>query len=343
MRHHPRGAAYRLCLGDTTAPRVPALRRVDRAGSLARRARAPQDDLAAVLKRAYVNRADFLLSSAAVLLAQNLPSGRTLLQPFASAPYPHASRENGHVYQGKLYDAATHYSDSTVAIYIPAGYRDTGSLDFIVHFHGWNNNVQHVLERYRLREQLDASGRNAILVVPQGPKDAPDSGDGKLELDPGGFARFMSEVASWVHANGKTSSDRIGRIVLTAHSGGYGGAGGVLTRGGMNDAITDVILFDAAYAYFDAFANWTKARPSNHFLSVFTYDTSTGNTAIMGLVQAAQPNIYVRLGDTLTGQQLETRAPTFALTTSIAHDDLLTAQNWYALFLRSTALSANSV
>lgn len=289
-----------------------------------------------------MNRFDFLLGSGAVLLAQNAqaPAGHTFYQSFPSAPFPHSSRAQGHRYQNKLYDATTYYSDSTVGIYVPARYQDRGPVDLIVHFHGWNNDVRHVFERYRLREQLEQSGRNAILVVPQGPKDAPDSGDGKLELDPNGFARFMSDVLAWLRANKAVSSDRIGRIVLTMHSGGYGGAGGVLTRGGMNDVITDVILFDSAYGYYDAFANWTNAAASHHLLSVFTDDTSTGNTALMGRVQAPQPNIYVRLGDTLTAAQLATRAPTFILTTSIAHDDLLTARNWYALFLGTTALTA---
>jgi len=199
--------------------------------------------------------------------------------------------------------------------------------------------VHHVLQRYRLAEQIDASGRNAILIVPQGPKNAPDSGDGKLELDQNGFSRFMSEVSAWLAGRGYVPTETIGRVVLTMHSGGYGGAGGVLTRGGMNERITDVILFDSAYGYYDAFADWTKAAPDNHLLSVFTEDTSTGNTALMGRVQAAQPNIFVRLGDTLTNAQLQTRAPTFILTTSIAHDDLLTARNWYALFLQTTRLS----
>lgn len=277
-------------------------------------------------------------------MAQNLPAatGRTFLQPLSTAPFPHASRTNGHSYQGKLYDAATHYSDSTVGIYVPQAYRNRGAVDIIVHFHGWNNNVKHVLERYRLREQVEQSGRNAILLVPQGPKDAPDSGDGKLELDRNGFARFISEAVSWLHANAIVSGTRAGRIVLTAHSGGYGGAGGVLARGGLNESITDVILFDSAYGYYDAFANWTNAAPSHHLLSVFTDDTSTGNTALMGMVQAPKPNIYVRLGDSLTQDQLDTRAPTFILTTSIAHDDLLTARSWYAMFLRATALETTT-
>jgi hypothetical protein len=293
-----------------------------------------------------MNRADFLALAASAAGTAALPpdlaqiaSGRTFVVPFASAPYPHASRANGHVYQKQLYTAAAHYSNSNVGIFIPNGWRpENGAIDAVVHFYGWNHDVVKTFNRYKLREQLVQSARNAVLIVPEGPTNAPDSGDGKLELDRGGFRRFVTDVAAWLRQNGISATDRIGRIVLTAHSGGYGGAGGVLTRGGMNDAITDVILFDSAYGYFDAFAQWTTAAPSHHLLSVFTDDTSTGNTALMARVQAPQPNIYVHSGDTLTLAQLQTRAPTFVLTTSIAHDDLLTARNWYAMFLQSTAL-----
>lgn len=297
-----------------------------------------------------MNRADFLTLTASAVAATALPpqlaqisSGKTFVVPFASAPYPHASRANGHVYENKLYDAATHYSNSNVGIFVPDGWKpEGGAIDFVVHFYGWNHDVTKTFNTYRLREQLVQSGRNAILIVPEGPTNAPDSGDGKLELDNGGFKRFMNEVASWLKQQNVSTTDRIGRIVLTAHSGGYGGAGGVLTRGGLNDAITDVILFDSAYGYYDAFADWANGSPSRHFLSVFTDDTSTGNTVLMAKMQRPQPNIYVHLGDTLTLAQLQTRAPSFVLTTSIAHDDLLTARNWYAMFLQSTALSAGA-
>lgn len=297
-----------------------------------------------------MNRADFLALAAsaagAAALPPNLPelaSGRTFVEPFASAPYPHSSRAGGHVYQKHLYAAAAHYSNSNVGIFVPNRWRpENGAIDFVVHFYGWNHDVVKTFNTYKLREQLVQSGRNAILIVPEGPTNAPDSGDGKLELDPDGFKHFIDDVASWLRHQGISPVNRTGRIVLTAHSGGYGGAGGVLTRGGMNDAITDVILFDAAYGYYDAFAQWTTAAPSHHFLSVFTDDTSTGNAALMARVQSPQPNIYVRLGDTLTLARLQTRAPTFVLTTNIAHDDLLTARNWYGLFLQSTALSAGA-
>ncbi len=278
---------------------------------------------------------------ASLSVTSQTPGGRTYFQSFGSAPFPHRSRTAGHDYQGKHYDFAGHYDDGTVGIFVPDTlHAMNGATDFIVHFHGWNNDVRTVFARYRLREQLVASGRNAVLVVPQGPKDANDSGDGKLELDPGGFLRFMNDVARWVRLNGNVPTAHIGRIVLSAHSGGYGGACGVLQRGGLSDSITDVLLFDAAYGYYDAFADWVKTSQQHHLLSLFTDDTSTGNTALMGMVQAPQPNVYVRLADTMTLAQLQTRAPTFILTTSVAHDELLQKHDWYSLFLQATALKA---
>lgn len=280
-----------------------------------------------------MDRAEFLAAATAL-------TGQTIIRPFSTAPFPHNSRENGHDYEHRHYDKATYYSDSSVGVFIPNGFHEQdGALDFVVHFHGWNNDVQHVFERYRLREQLEASRRNAILVVPQGPKDAPDSGDGKVELDQDGFKRLLGDIATWLLSGGKASTDRIGRIVLSAHSGGYGGAGGALTRGGMNASITDVLLFDAAYGYYDAFSSWVDSSPEHHLLSLFTDDTSTGNTMLMGMVQGRQPNIFVRLAEKVTLEQLQTRAPTFLLTTTVEHDELLQRRDWYALFLQTTALA----
>jgi hypothetical protein len=267
------------------------------------------------------------------------PPGRTIMQPFATAPFPHASRANGHDYQGKHYDAATYYSDSTVGIYVPSYFRPGAKVDLIVHFHGWNNHVATVFTHYRLREQLEASGRNAILIVPQGPKDAPDSGDGKLELDTGGFARFIADVAAYLASSGITQSTSVGKIVLTAHSGGYGATGGILTRGGLNAQITDVLLFDALYGYFDAFTNWVAGGRSRHFISLYTTYTAVDNAHVMAKMQGPQPNLVVLDDSTLTLAHLQTREPTF-IYSDVAHDDLLQKFNWFALFLQTTALSA---
>src|SRR5208282_5794374 len=107
--------------------------------------------------------------------------GQLLVTQMVSAPFPHPKRAEGHDYKGTNYSAADHYSDSTVAVFVPKDLRENGPLDFVVHFHGWRNHVESVLTRYQLIEQFAASGRNAVLVVPQGPRDAPDAFGGKLE------------------------------------------------------------------------------------------------------------------------------------------------------------------
>ena len=291
----------------------------------------------------YVDRRTFLIAGLALSAVAASPTpepvlpGRTFLPQLESAPFPHASRANGHDYDGKHYSAAESYSDATVGIYVPAQFRPGSVTDFIVHFHGWNNHVAEVFRRYVLREQLEESGRNAILVVPQGPKDAPDSGDGKLELDANGFARFMADVARFLRDQGVSNNDAIGSIVLSSHSGGYGGLGGVLTRGGLNARVTDVILVDSAYGYFDAIATWAVAAPDNHLVSVFTDDTSLGNAELMARLQGKKP-FQVLDASAMSLAQLQTREATFAFTTTVAHDELLQRYHWYALFLRATAL-----
>ena len=92
------------------------------------------------------------------------PEGTLLLEHLASAPFPHPQRAHGHEYEGKIYDAAGHYSDNTVAIFIPRGFSQNGRVDFVVHFHGWKNHVEAVLRHYQLIEQFVASRRNAVLV-----------------------------------------------------------------------------------------------------------------------------------------------------------------------------------
>lgn len=265
--------------------------------------------------------------------------GRTILRPFATAPFPDKSRANGHDYDGKHYDAATYYSDSTVGIYVPSYFRPGHATDLIVHFHGWDNHVSMVLQRYELREQLEASRLNAILVVPQGPKDAPDSGDGKIELDDDGFARFVASVLDYLHASKIVPGTALGKLVVTAHSGGYGAVGGLLTRGGLNDKITDVLLYDALYGYFDAFANWVRGNVSRHFLSLYTTYTAVDNATVMAMMQAPKPNLMVFDSHAMTLAQLQTRAPTF-IYTDVAHDELLQQKHWFELFLKTTTLRA---
>src|SRR5437660_5708629 len=96
-------------------------------------------------------------TQAGSLAEQYASQGELLLVHLASAPFPHPLRAQGHKYKEQFFSAAEHYSNDTVAIFIPKGFRAAEKLDFIVHFHGWQNNVEHVLERYKLIEQMVAS------------------------------------------------------------------------------------------------------------------------------------------------------------------------------------------
>jgi len=265
--------------------------------------------------------------------------GETVLRPFAHAPYPHPSRSGGHAFGGKFFPQAGHYDDSTVGIFVPAGFRPRAQgVDFIVHFHGWSNHVSAVLDRYRLREQVEASGVNAILVVPQGPKDAQDSGDGKIELDPGAFAALLHEVAQFLYAEKKTRSAQIGRIVISAHSGGYKGASRSLQIGGLTDNVTDVLLFDAAYGDLDGFAQWQSAASGRRLVSLFTDDTASGNVQLMSLLQKSGTAFRVALDADIAQSALMPRTPFFAYTADLPHDQTMQGRGYFALFLATSDL-----
>ena len=279
------------------------------------------------------------LAAAIALLGAGTTSAPTvLLQPFASAPYPHPSRANGFTYGTTHYDAPTHYNDSTVGIVVPAGYRPGPTVDFVVHFHGWSNHVTQVLERYRLAEQLQNSGRNAILVVPQGPKDAQDSGDGKLELDDGALARLLDDVLAFLRERGITRATTIGHIAITAHSGGYKVASAVLVHGGVSDRVTDVALFDATYGDLEGFADWANGGANRRLVSFFTDALGTANVALMALVQRNGAPLTVRLDPNWSPDDLRPRHAAFVLCRSIPHDELLQQRSFFATALATSAL-----
>jgi hypothetical protein len=181
--------------------------------------------------------------------------GELLITRLASAPFPHPSRASGHVYAKQLYTADKCYSDSSVAIFIPMGYRKTDSVDLVVHLHGWRRIIDTSLQKHKLAQQLTASGKNAILVVPQGPRDAPDSFAGKLE-DPGGLKRFVDDVVDFLYRESKIKTRTAGKVILTAHSGGYEGVAYALMRGGIPEKVKEVYLFDALYGEEEKFAHW---------------------------------------------------------------------------------------
>jgi hypothetical protein len=291
-----------------------------------------------------MNRPAFLLLAlllpSLTALAQtwtDTPDGQILLRPFAAAPYPHPSRDAGHQSANGTFPRDPHYVDSTVGIVIPKGYVQGGTVDYVVHFHGWSNHVGPVINQYKLAEQLAASGANAILLVPQGPKNARDSGCGKLELDPGGFHRLIAEVTAHLKSDGKLSTDRIGRIALSAHSGGYKVTARILHHGGLTDHISDVILLDASYGNLEDFVTYATTQRDVRLLSFHTQHLDDENARLREMMEKAGQYPRTIPEDRLAPDTLTPRGVSF-IPTKLGHNEVPMKNEYFRLAMMTSAL-----
>jgi hypothetical protein len=280
-----------------------------------------------------------LTARGADLKQQYAAEGELILARLASAPFPHPSRVEGHRYGGQLYSAKEHYSDNSVAIFIPKGYRETGKIDFVVHFHGWKNHVERVLDHYQLIEQLAASGRNAVLVVPQGPRDAPDSAGGKLE-DADGFKRFMTDVADTLRKNStlKRKDFTLGQIVLSGHSGGYQVMASILDRGGLTEHVREVWLFDSLYAKSPSFLAWID-RKQGRFLDVYTEHggTKAETEKLMATLKNRGADFIARKESEMNADLLRSNRIIF-LYSDLPHDEVVHKRQAFREYLQTSCL-----
>jgi hypothetical protein len=272
------------------------------------------------------------------LAEQYAPLGRLIITNFASAPFPHPLRAQGHSYHDQFFSAAGHYQDSQVALFIPKDFRPGRDIDFVVHFHGWGNNVSNALVQYQLPEQFAASRRNAILIVPQGPLDASDSFGGKLE-DADGFKRFMAEALEVLRQQGIVAKGGVGRIILSGHSGGYEVISAILARGGMTAKIGEVWLFDALYAKTERFALWFDHHPGR-FIDLYTEHggTKEESEALMTALQGnGVPNFSANEVNA-TAADLRNNHLVF-LFSELPHDQVMQKRETFRRFLETSFLA----
>jgi hypothetical protein len=256
---------------------------------------------------------------------------QVILRSFAHAPYPHPSRANGFKNAKETF-GPEHYQDSTIGIVIPKSFKADGAVNLVVHFHGHRNHVDNVLTRYQMLEELEKSGRNAILIVPQGPLDVPDSGFGKME-DAGGFEAMVREMVEFLHREKKIHSTDIGHITLTAHSGGYNAVSAIVANGGLNDHITDVLLFDASYGGLERYADWISAGKNRRLVSIFTAHLAPANFELLTLLKKAGTKYDLTMEKDLTDAFLKQREALFIHTEDLAHDDVMAKRDYFARFL----------
>jgi hypothetical protein len=203
----------------------------------------------------------------------NAQTGKTIRFATTNSMFPDTLRKNGLTYNGKLFDAATHYSDSSVLIYVPSGFSPKEKINLVFWFHGWGNNIDTACKQFQLAEQFESSGRNAIFVFPEGPKNSSDSYGGKLE-QPMVFQGLVKDVAERLQENKIISNKKFQLdqydISLAGHSGAYR----VISRIINKTPVTEVILFDAMYGGNDAYMEWL-AVPEHRFINIYTKDGGT--------------------------------------------------------------------
>jgi len=187
--------------------------------------------------------------------------------------FPDTARANGRLYDYKLFSAEEHYSDNSVLIIAPKNLDVSKTIDLVFWFHGWHNNIDNAAAYYELTKQFIASKRNAVLVLPETARDAPDSYGGKLE-NRGVFRALVVDVMK-----GLTKQHVIpvkcvpGHILLGGHSGAYRVMAQIIANGQIN--IDEAMLFDSLYGETDKFMTWIKADNSHRFIHLFTNNGGT--------------------------------------------------------------------
>jgi len=191
--------------------------------------------------------------------------------------FPDTARANGHKYDTTFYTTAEHYMDSSVILVVPPGFVPGKKVDLVFWFHGWHNNIEAANIYYELAKQLESSGRNAVLVLAETAKNAPDSYGGKLEQQ-GVFTSLVRDVMEALKQGDIIPKNAAsGNIVLAGHSGAYRVIANILQNGGME--VKEVLLFDALYAEIDKYMAWIEKDKHHHFVHWFT--NQGGGTDIM--------------------------------------------------------------
>jgi hypothetical protein len=285
----------------------------------------------------------FFIISSPILQAQ--PSrqlyaekGEMIIAKLSSAMFPHAKRDTGYWYNGKKFPAENHYRDSTVAIFIPKGFKQGESTNFVIYIHGWNNNIDSTFAQFSIAEQFADSKINAILIHPEGPHNAPDSFGGKLE-ESDGFKRLMDDILDLLVKDSKIKNKNIGSIILAGHSGAYRVMSFILHDGGLTQYITEVYLFDALYGQTEKFSYWLE-HSDGRLIDIYTEDGGTKQESrnfMEGLQVLGIPILSRKESDVSTSDLLKNRI--LFISSDLTHSEVIFKRKQFQSYLQTSILN----
>lgn len=187
---------------------------------------------------------------------------------------PGATRSGGFLWVGKLRNEAYSSLPHSALVYAPPGFDPSRPFAVFVYFRGWGSCVTVLAGaeparcspggRTRtasdLMGQVDRSGANVLLVMPEWPLERDSSDPGALAQE-GAFRAMLDEIGTDVLSPAFGRPVRLAeasRVVLAAHSGGYYPLTVALARGGLHRA-DDVLLLDASYGGDSAFVQHARS------------------------------------------------------------------------------------
>jgi len=222
--------------------------------------------------------------------AQRSTEARIFRITSAYTSFPDNGRAGGHSYDNVIYTAAEHYSDSSVLLIVPPQLNVKKHVDVVCWFHGWRNNIDSAAEYFELIKQFLASQRNAILILPETTKNAPDSYGGKLEQK-AVFKNLLNDVlVELKKQNVIGKRTEAGNIVLAGHSGAFRVMAFILQNGGVE--VKQVILFDGLYSQVDKFTDWIQADASHRFINMYTDKGGTDEVSLNMMQGLRNKNIH---------------------------------------------------
>lgn len=207
-------------------------------------------------------------------------------------------------------------SHPSAIVYVPVGFDPTPPLDLVIHIHGFYNCVRNAIAStatacaageppraaYALASQLEASSKNALLLLPEVAYDRASADPGALGSD-GGLRALLADALAQLGSVGQFTVDDLGHVVVSSHSGGYRAAAGMAMRGGV--AVDEVWLLDSLYGSTSDFDAWVQrglsslaSAPVRRFADVYTGSAGTlGNSQAMATRAAAwvagEPGVLV--------------------------------------------------
>jgi hypothetical protein len=230
-------------------------------------------------------------------------------------------------------------------VYIPRGFDPRRPLDLVVYIHGWSNCISNAIQAgngtcvpggavhngYNLAGQLDASNKNAILLLPEVAFEQRSSAIGAL-AEQDSFLNIVDETLDRLAAEiGPHTADDVDRILIASHSGGYTAAAAILDHGGL--AVDETWLLDSLYGDTTTFDAWVEgdepafAAPfSRRFTSIYTLGGGTLANSQAMADRAAR--WFTDPGVILDDRTTEALAPELYAhglvfkRTSLAHDDV---------------------